>query len=377
MKRKVLFLIESLAGGGAEKVLTTLVQHIDKEKFDVTVCAISGGGKYENDIKQAVKYHSILESPELCRGMNKLWYLIKHHLIYQWLPMSWVYRLFVPKGNDVEIAFVEGFATKLMAASCNKHAKKIAWVHCDLLHNHWTRKIYCKNAEEICYSRFNSVITMSKTQQESLSQLFSLHTIKVCYNPVDTDAIQKLSSEKIQHFEKQSLCLRIVSIGRFTEVKAYDRLLRVIHRLKTEDRRCELWLLGDGTDRNKLEAYISENNLSDDVTLWGFQSNPYKYLRQCDLFVCSSISEGFSTAVTEALILGLPVVSTEVSGIREQLTNGCGIITENNEEALYLGIRQVIDHPEQLVQMRQKALERGKDFSLSRLMSEIEAVLQN
>ena len=128
MRMKVLFLIESLAGGGAEKVLSTLVQNIDKRKFDVTVCVISGGGKYENEVKSCCKYKALL--PLSVTPLGKVLYYVKHHLIYKWLPIWSVYMLFVPKGYDVEVAFVEGFATKLLSASSNK--KKIAWVHTDL-----------------------------------------------------------------------------------------------------------------------------------------------------------------------------------------------------------------------------------------------------
>ena len=104
-KRKVLFLIESLAGGGAEKVLTTLVQHIDKERFDVTVCAISGGGKYEEVVKEQVAYRAILNDPAGKSGFQNLIYKLKHHLVYRWLPLSWVYRVFVPQGNTSD-AFI-------------------------------------------------------------------------------------------------------------------------------------------------------------------------------------------------------------------------------------------------------------------------------
>lgn len=376
MKRKVLFLIESLAGGGAEKVLTTLVQHIDKAKFDVTVCAISGGGKYELEVKTVAQYHSVMNAPDSYRGLMKLWYVIKYHLIYDWMPMSWVYRFFVPKDNDVEVAFVEGFATKLMAATCNQNAKKIAWVHCDMVRDHWTRRIFkSDNAEYSCYKRYQQVVTMSETQKHSLSQVFPELDVKVCYNPIDSEQILTLSKQAVDSIPQKDERIRLVSTGRLAPVKAFDRLLRIVNRLKNDGISTELWLLGEGGERKNLEKYIGENTLEDEIKLIGFQTNPYKCMTQCDLFVCSSISEGFSTAITEALILGLPVVSTEVSGVREQLTNGCGIITENDEEALYQGLKSVLERPQMLEEMRDRAIERGKDFRIETLMKEIETVL--
>lgn len=375
MKRKILFFIESLAGGGAEKVLTTLVQHLDRSKLEVTVCAISGGGKYEKEVKAVANYLPVLNAPESYHGLMKVWYIVKYHLIYDWLPMSWVYRLFVPKGADVEVAFVEGFATKLMAASSNHKAKKIAWVHIDLQKFHWTRSVFKSDTEETkAYNSFDQIVTVSKTAEEAMRKEFRLTVpVRTVYNPIDADEIIRLSQEQID--VPQSNRIRLVSVGRLNKQKAYDRMLRILKRLKGEGLSCELWLLGEGGDRAMLEQYIQENDLSEDVKLWGFHNNPYKYLAQCDLFVCSSISEGFSTAINEALILGLPVVSTEVSGVREQLTNGCGLITENDEEALYQGLKSVLDHPERLNEMREKAIERGKDFRIESLMKEIENVL--
>lgn len=375
MRLKVLFFIESLAGGGAEKVLTTLIQHIDHSRFDVSLCVISGGGKYEQEVKSVAHYYPVLDSPDSYHGLMKLWYLLKYHLIYDWLPMAWVYRLFIPKGADVEVAFVEGFATKLMAASSNRKAKKIAWVHIDLHKFHWTRSVFRSDIEEAkAYNSFDHIVAVSKTAEEAMSKEFQL-SAPVCtvYNPIDADEIIRMSKEPLDIPHRD--CIRLVSVGRLNKQKAYDRLLRIIRRLKEDGMACELWLLGEGDDRLMLEQYIQEKSLTDDVKLLGFHANPYKYLAQCDLFVCSSISEGFSTAITEALILGLPVVSTEVSGVREQLTNGCGIITENDEDALCQGLRSVLDLPEILAEMRDKAIERGKDFRIETLMKEIENVL--
>ena len=112
------------------------------------------------------------------------------------------------------------------------------------------------------------------------------------------------------------------------------------------------------------------------VCLLGFHANPYKYLRQGDLFVCSSLSEGYSTAVTEALILGLPIITTDCSGMAELLQNGeCGVITENDEAALYEGLKRLLADKSLLEHYRHKAIERGKEFSIEHLMKPIETIL--
>lgn len=121
-KRKILFLVETLDSGDAGKALSVLVQYIDKTKYDVTVCAINGGGQYEAVIKENVNYKAILTDPE---G-------VKRSMVYRNLPLSMVYKFFVPQGNDVEIAYSEGFATKLLSRASKGKAKRYAWVHTDL-----------------------------------------------------------------------------------------------------------------------------------------------------------------------------------------------------------------------------------------------------
>lgn len=376
-KRKVLFLIESLAGGGAEKVLTTLVQHIDKERFDVTVCAISGGGKYEDGIKKQVDYRAILNDSKEGNAWKKWLYVLKHHLVYKWLPLSWVYCLFVPQGNDVEVAFVEGFSTKLLSHSTNQRAKKYAWVHIDLHQNHWTKNIYSNLREETeAYNRYTKIFGVSNTVVAAFWKEFPNVTVPVetIYNPIDTRDILCRANEIVDMERGKSLLM--VSVGRLEPQKSYMRLLRIAKKLIEDGMDVELWILGDGTERKLLEQYVSENKMQERVCLLGFHTNPYKYLRQGDLFVCSSFSEGYSTAVTEALILGLPVITTDCSGMAELLKNGeCGVITENNEIALYEGLKRLLTDKSLLDHYRHKAIERGKEFSIEHLMKPIETIL--
>ena len=376
-KRRVLFLIESLAGGGAEKVLTTLVQHIDKERFDVTVCAISGGGKYEDAIRKIVAYRAILNEPKDGSVWKKWLYVLKHHLVYKWLPLSWVYRVFVPQNSDVEVAFVEGFTTKLLSYSTNLVAKRYAWVHIDLHQNHWTQSVYDNLKEETdVYNQYTELFGVSNTVVSAFRKELPNVTVPVetVYNPIDVHDILSRANEIVDL--KCGKSLLMVTVGRLEPQKSYMRLLRIAKKLIEDGMDVELWILGDGTERNLLEQYVSENKMQERVCLLGFHTNPYKYLRQGDLFVCSSLSEGYSTAVTEALILGLPIITTDCSGMAELLQNGeCGVITENDEAALYEGLKRLLADKSLLEHYRHKAIERGKEFSIEHLMKPIETIL--
>lgn len=379
-RRKVLFLIESLGGGGAEKVLSTLVEHIDKSRFDVTVCPITDVGTYSAEVKKFVTVRPILPAyPGEGRFFAQTMWRLKHRLVHRWLPGWLVYRLWIPKGNDVEVAFVEGFTTKLLSKSSGK-AKKIAWVHIDLCNNHWTAALYGSvEAESKVYHSYNQVVGVSKVVSESVNKLFGadLPTLTI-YNPVDAAAIKQKAVTSSQNIPpRKEGFIRICSTGRFVSQKGFDRLLRIAGRLVGEGYKIELWLLGDGELRSEFERYIADNGLAGIVTLWGFQSNPYAYMSQCDLFVCSSRAEGYSTAVTEALILGLPVITTRCSGMDELLGGDgeFGIITDNSEEKLFDGLKWLLDRSDCLAEMAVKARQRSGAFTIKKLVEPIEDFL--
>ena len=146
--------------------------------------------------------------------------------------------------------------------------------------------------------------------------------------------------------------------------KGYDRFVRVTKRLKEDGYPVHTYIVGKGKERTALEKQIVECGIENNWTFVGFQSNPYKYVKAADLYVCSSRREGFSTAVTEALIVGKPVVSTNCSGAYELLgyQNEYGIVTNNDEDALYEGIKQMLEDG-QLAHYAQKAQERGNKFN--------------
>lgn len=376
--KRILFLIESLSGGGAEKVLSVLLKHIDKTKFDITLCTIVDTGIYAAEVRKYVKYTSILGNPQKKSLSGKILYKILYLLIYNILPTKLTYTLFVPKGNDIEVAFIEGFCTKLLSHSTNKKAKKIAWVHIDLEKFPWIKNIY-KNFEQEkkSYLKYDQIIGVSNTVVSSVKKRYHLNNVITLYNPIENfDIIQKANASIALPPKNHSI--RMVTVGRFVSQKAYDRLLRVINRLYENGYSIELWILGDGEQRPILEEYIHTHSLNEIVTLWGFQKNPYPYLKHSDIFVCSSVSEGYSTAVTEALILELPVITTACSGMDELLLNGkCGLITENSENGLYEGIKHVLDNTSLLTSYKQNILKHQERFLLSNQMAQIETLFNS
>ena len=162
-------------------------------------------------------------------------------------------------------------------------------------------------------------------------------------------------------------------------MKGYDRLARVHKKLIDEGLNHHIYILGIGEDEDKINRYIKENNLQETYTLLGFRDNPYKYVSKCDLFVCSSYREGFSTAVTESLVVGTPVVSTLCSGAQELLgyNNEYGLVVENSEDGIYEGIKKLLEDRELLNYYKEKAIERGSFFSKEKTVKAVEDMIDS
>lgn len=200
---------------------------------------------------------------------------------------------------------------------------------------------------------------------------------QVLYNTNESKKIRKLSDENITVDMDKEDTVNIIGVGKLLKSKGFDRVLRITKQLIAENYSVHTYILGEGPEKEDLQNYIENNGMKKNVTLLGYQINPYKYISKCDLFVCASYAEGFSTAATEALILGVPVCTVEVSGMKEMLgeNNEYGIVTENNDEALYQGIKELINNSEKLQHYKQQAIIRGKSFSTERTVREVEKML--
>ena len=376
--KKILFFIESLAGGGAEKVLSDIVSNLDTEKYEVTVCTVSDEGIYQEKVEKCSKYYAFLKCADYrAGGIRKILYWLKMKLIYA-LPSRIVYRYFIREKYDVEVAFVEGFATKIISASNNSESKKVAWIHCDMeKHPHADRRY--KSLQEHCeaYEQFDKIVCVSQTAKVSFEEkFFASEKICVQYNPVDSIDIKAKTMESIDLVANPML--QLGTVGRLEQPKGYVRLVKCLGELYRKGYQFAMWIIGEGTQRTQIEEYIVEQSLEDIVKLVGFQSNPYKYLGKCDAFVCSSYSEGFSTAATESLILGKPVFTVECSGMQELFGDeDCGEIVPNNDKSLYDMLERIVSGVIKPIDYQLAVQKRAEDFSIIKRIKEIEAILDS
>ena len=368
---RVLFFIPTLGHGGAEKVLVNLVNNMDRSQFDITVQTLFDQGVNKQYLSPEISYRSFLKKQ--FRGNTTL---------FSFLPAKWLYRLIVREKYDVVVSYLEGPTTRIIAGCPYPETKKVAWVHIEL-NNERLLKMGFKTVKEAkrAYHALSKIICVSNTVKdvfESTAKEF-FPNMTVLYNTNETEIIKEKSSETVDDVAFSQDVPNMISVAKLMSTKGFDRLVRIHKRLLDEGIRQNVYILGVGEKKAELEDYIMKNHLSDSFYLLGYRDNPYKYVAKADLYVCSSRREGFSTAVTEALVVGTPVVSTNCSGAYELLgeNNEYGIVTENDEEALYQGIYRMLTEEGLLQFYQEKAAERGEAFDTIRTVAAVEDMLRS
>ncbi len=367
--KKILFLIHDLGHGGAEKVLVNLVNNMDPEKFNITVMALFGGGVNEQFLKPHIRYVSVFKKE--FRGNS--------HYMKLFSPKT-LHKRYIKEKYDIEISYLEGPSARIISGCPHEDTKLVSWIH-STMPTIDAVALGFRNYDEAKqhYNRFDKNIFVSEGTLTAFLNACPLSGgSMVLYNTNPTDEIVEKASLNIDEVFSDNE-IKICSVGKLVEVKGFERLLSIHKNLIDNNYPVHTYILGEGPERTKLEMQIKEHNLQNSVTLLGYQTNPYKYVAKCDLFVCSSYSEGFSTAATEALIVGTPVCTVEVSGMKEMLgdNNEYGVVTGNDENALYEGIKKLLDNPELLAYYRVQAKERAKKFTTAETVKAVEDMLNN
>ena len=364
---RILFVMESLGKGGAERVLVNLVNAMDSS-HEITICTLFEKGVHADRL--APHIHLVNRGAKRFKGIK---------FLSKFLPKKWLYRHYVAKAVegefDLTVAYMTGVPTAVVAGA---PTPKIAWLHGDFNRfNGLIKGIIRDIGLKGVYKKYDKVVGCSDFVTNSFVQVIGVDPAKTCtlYNTNDTAFIRR-SAEADCPIARPKDALLMVTVGCLEPVKGYERLLHACDKLKKQQIPFALWILGEGYQRGRLEELIEQYQLQDAVQLLGYQTNPFAYEKVADLFVCSSHSEGLSTAVSEAIVLGLPVLSTDVSGAKEILgeENEYGLVCENTEEGLLAGLQTLLTDADLRAHYREKALERAPFFETAQTVSAVEAL---
>ena len=372
MKRNILFIMPAMLNGGAEKVLIDILKHFDNTKYNVSLLLECKEGPYINDIPDEVELIYLHKKNLWIERLYR--YMIMLHckwLVYQILcrlPLLWHLK---GRHFDTIVSFMEGMAVRMHSYISDKADRNISWVHIDFKKKHWSLDFFSNEQEEYeCYHKMNKIIFVSQDAKDRFKEIFKFedHKLEVVYNLIDCDEIRKLADSKIVKKNKFTICM----VGRLNQQKRYDRALEVARKLKGAGYNLEFWILGDGEQMAKLRDKVKEYDLEDYFLLKGFIKPPYPYMKQSDILLISSESEGFSLVACEAFCLGVPVVSTKTSGPTELIKSSkAGLLVNENIDDIYMGLKYMIDNKAFRDECSINALEFAKTFETQLKMKEI------
>lgn len=411
--KKVLFVINTLGRAGAEMALLELLKRIDKTKYQCDLFVITGQGEMASRIPEGVrllnkKYYDIpvLDNegrkrltktsikalfkrancirllPYLVSNMFSM--LRKHRVLPEklmWRVLSDAAERF-DEEYDLAVAYIEGGAAYYIADHV-KARKKVSFIHVDYNMAGYTRKL-----DRNCYAGFDRLFGVSDEVKdvfcgiypECVEKMFVFHNFldmegikQKALDEADFISLEQLAVEK--YGAKPSHCNQaeleknrsdgeklLLTVGRLTAQKAFEVSIEACRLLRERGEKVVWYVLGEGNQRERLEALIKEKNLEDMFYLPGAVSNPYPYMKNCDIYVHCSSFEGKSIAIQEAQILGKAMVVSDCSGNREQVENGKdGIICDFEAGKIAESISLLLHDDEKCVHYGNAAAEKLSD----------------
>jgi len=316
---KIFFIIHQMATGGATRVILNLVNNLERDKFDINLVVFTDIGELLPQVKEHVKINN-LNSRRVAFGVKKLVAL----LIRERPKVVFSGITHVNLAVALAIPILRPFLKDTLFITREVNIPSI-------------RAKYLKKSKNMDYiykrviSRFDVIVAQSEYMKRDIASSYGVDSKKIVVinNPIDIDnIIQKLNSREDKKILPKDK-INIVAVGMLRRQKAFERLLYVFKLL---DNRYHLHIIGEGSERKKLEELIGKLKIGERVTLHGLQKNPYIYMKMSNLVVLSSLYEGFPNVILEANACGKFVIANRCDGVDEEIIiDGLnGILVESN-----------------------------------------------
>lgn len=367
-KQKVIIVSNNLATGGIQKALINLLQEI-KDQYEITLFLFSDYGENQNKIPESlkvIKANSYLKLLGISQKESKkmgMFYYILRALLVLWtrifnnnLPIRFLLSTESNlKKYDIAISYVHSSPDKLFYGGCNEFvltkieaSRKCAFIHCDFLNFGGNTK---KNKK--MYKQFNRIITVSEGCKtnflKALPELENItYTVRNCHEY--TGIIKSAYNTPVQY---DSRYFNIVTVARLSEEKGIIRAIDVINQLVKLGYKICWHLIGEGSQREKIESVITNNGLEGNVVLYGNQQNPYKFMLNADLFLLPSYHEAAPMVFDEAKCLGLPILTTNTTSATEIVETGnAGWTCENSSDGIKVRLKYILDNRNELSKIK-------------------------
>lgn len=357
----ILFFTPSLGGGGAEMHLLRVLNHLDRKKFRLSLALARSGGAYESALAKDVKVH-VLNTGRVNSSTLRMIRAIRplHRLIQTQQPD--ILCSVMGHANTVAVLASRALPVRPKVVLSVQNPPSInsgrSW--------HMVSRLLLSLTPSL-YPQADRVIALSQGVAEDLLTLVPKirDRTEVIYNAGVDSRVLNGVSEPLPNQELPQNGPLIVACGRLTEQKGFPHLIEAL-ALVRQVTPAHLWIIGEGKQRRYLENNIQRLGLTNCVRLLGFQNNPYKYMTAADVFVLSSLYEGFGNVIVEAMACGAAVVATDCPyGPREIIENGINglLVPPVNVEALSKAIIRVLTDPELKQKLSENGKKRSQDFN--------------
>lgn len=375
-KIKVLFRHRSMEMGGVEKVILSLLNNLDQNKFEMTVCLNINQGELRNDFPPHVRKvfltkgredfsdNQFLQKIQLLRRKMKLQELKKKpHLVDE---------DFLNEEYDIEIAPTYN-DYEFVLASTNKNSKKIGWLHSDI-----SLEVFNSFREDIVKNllQFDYIIYGSRQCKAVLDEKYPDLTFppgEIILNAIPIEEIKTKAQAFIP--EKPDVPL-FVSVGRLHFRKGYHTLLEAHKKLLMAGFPHHIEIIGDGEDFQKLSSRIKELEVQNSFKLMGLKMNPYPHVKNADFYIMPSESEGWPLIIAETLLLQKPILATAVGGVPELISHKkTGYLTPYSEEGLYAGMKAFLTDKALISSIKSNLANIEKQFDNQQIFKAVESVI--
>ncbi|MBX9866150.1 MAG: glycosyltransferase [Burkholderiales bacterium] len=369
--KKIRFSIMNLDGGGAEKILVNILQHLPRNKYQLSLFLFEKSGVYLNDIPDDVDVKYFMNPDKIPSLLKQLYVSVIRKVAYRLLMYfpNLIYQVCGVKNVDLDVAFIQDTSYLLKTS----HAKKkIAWIH----NNIYNTPTF-KNGLRRNLSYADKTVCVSSGIQHLVCNAYPelANRVITIYNPSPLIKIYDDACKNSIKFMSPT----IIAVGLLKKQKGFKILVQSVKLLISRGINVNLRILGAGDSQNinELGQLIVDLDLSGHVELLGFKQNPYQYMKAANIFVLSSLWEGFGQVLVEALCLGVPIVSTDcIAGPKEILQDGeCGLLVPVGDvEKLADGIELLMTDIKLREKFIARGLKRAQDFDLPKIMTQIEAL---
>lgn len=386
--KKILFIIEHLNAGGAERSLVDILTNLDYSKYTVDLLLVQGTGDYEKEIPDKVniilyslekafgRFTTVLKNSIKNQDSFSFWFRIIYHIcsLTKWSNLKYTKKLFknVNKEYDCIVACRQSFICNELAAYVFHSKKKISWWHhgeLDMTPDGITRL-------KQSYSFIDTIVAVSESSAEILKNGLNISQEKIIVIP-NMLCISRIK-QQAQAFIPESVpgVLNIVSVGRFSAEKNMQLCPKIGYQLMQKGIDFMWYLIGDGDEESLLKKIVSELHLEKHFCFTGRLNNPYPYVKNADLFVHTSLVESQGIAILESMALKTPVIVVESKGPSEYIKSGYnGYLVDNDAESIAELISEINDNQELLAQLSARGYETVKSFSPESTMTLVDRVL--